>query len=165
MPSFSHLDAAGQPGMVDISGKSVTTRTATAEALVRLPADVYAAFDAQDWETGKGSILQTARIAGTMAVKRTADLIPFCHPLPLQKIKFAIEQDPALPGLRIQCTVGADYRTGVEMEALTGASLAALAVYDMCKALSPAIVVEQVRLLAKDGGKTPYAAASPEETR
>ena len=157
-PAFTHLDASGQPGMVDISGKAASARTATAEVLVRMPAEVFATFAGQGWTTGKGSILQTARIAGTMAVKRTADLIPFCHPLPLQKIRFALDEDAALPGLRIRCTVGADYRTGVEMEALTGASLAALAVYDMCKALSPALSIDHLHLVEKTGGKSDYRA-------
>jgi cyclic pyranopterin monophosphate synthase len=158
MDDFSHLDATGQPGMVDISGKAVTARRATAAVCVRMPAEVFARFAGQGWHTGKGSILQTARIAGTMAVKRTAELIPFCHPLPLQQIRFEIEEDGTLPGLRIRCTVGADYRTGVEMEALTGASLAALAVYDMCKALSPALVIDQLHLVEKTGGKADYQA-------
>jgi cyclic pyranopterin phosphate synthase len=158
---FTHLDASGQPGMVDISAKSVTTRTATASVLVRMPGDVFAACVAQGWESGKGSVLHTARIAGTQAVKRTAELIPFCHPLPLQKIDFEIEDKPALPGLQIFCTVGAAYKTGVEMEALTGASLAALTVYDMCKALSPEISIEALHLVAKTGGKRPYSAPTP----
>lgn len=155
---FTHLDASGQPGMVDISDKAVTPRTATAAVRVRLPRPVFDQIVAQGWETGKGSILQTARIAGTMAVKRTADLIPFCHPLPIQKIRFDIAEDPALPGLALECTVSATYKTGVEMEALTGASLAALAIYDMCKALSPEIVIDHLHLVAKDGGKAPYRA-------
>ena len=155
---FTHLDDSGQPGMVDISAKQPTARTATASVEVRMPGTVFAEFVKQGWETGKGSILQTARIAGTQAVKRTADLIPFCHPLPIQKIHFEINEDARLPGLHIACTVGADYKTGVEMEALTGASLAALAVYDMCKALSPETVIDHLHLVAKDGGKTPYRA-------
>lgn len=152
--NFTHLDASGQPGMVDISAKESSLRTATAEVFVRMPPEVFAQFVEQGWETGKGSILQTARITGTQAVKRTADLIPFCHPLPLQKIQFKIEEQADLPGLHIRCTVGAEYKTGVEMEALTGASLAALAVYDMCKALSPSMVIDRLQLVEKDGGKT-----------
>ncbi|MFW6354618.1 MAG: cyclic pyranopterin monophosphate synthase MoaC [Verrucomicrobiota bacterium] len=159
MPSFTHVDDSGQPGMVDISAKAITPRSATAGVRVVMPREVFEALVAEGWATGKGSILQTARIAGTMAVKRTADLIPFCHPLPIQKIKFIIEEEPALPGLRIEATVATDYRTGVEMEALTGASVAALTIYDMCKALTPELVVDGLRLLRKTGGKEDYTAA------
>lgn len=157
---FTHLDADGQPGMVDIGAKAVTLRIARAQAVVQLPPEVMAAFDGDELTGKKGPVLQTARLAGTMAVKRTADLIPLCHPLPIEKIAFETILDRERSEIRIECEVRALYKTGVEMEALTGASIAALTVYDMCKALSPAIEIGSVRLLQKQGGKRDYT--SPE---
>jgi cyclic pyranopterin phosphate synthase len=152
--SFTHLDADGQPGMVDVGAKEVTLRIARAEALVKLPPEVLAAFgEADELESKKGPVLQTARLAGTMAVKRTSDLIPLCHPLPIEKIGFETVLEREASIIRITCEVRARYKTGVEMEALTGASVAALTVYDMCKALSHAIEIGPVRLVAKSGGK------------
>lgn len=151
---FTHLDADGQPGMVDVGAKAVTLRIARAEAIVTLPSEVLAAFgDGEELESKKGPVLQTARLAGTMAVKRTSDLIPLCHPLPLEKIAFETSLDRETSTIRITCEVRARYKTGVEMEALTGASIAALTVYDMCKALSHAMEIGPVRLTAKSGGK------------
>lgn len=151
--SFTHLDADGQPGMVDIGAKAVTRRVARAQAVVFLPEVVMAAFADGEMDTKKGPVLQTARLAGTMAVKRTADLIPLCHPLPIEKIRFETVIDAATSTVRIECEVQAEYKTGVEMEALTGATVAALTVYDMCKALSHAIEIGEVRLIEKSGGK------------
>ena len=149
---LSHVDPTGRPRMVDVGAKRATRRVATAEARVRFPAEVAATLRRQDLRTAKGSIVDTAIIAGTMAVKRTHELIPFCHPLAIERCTLEIEF--ADPGeLVIRCTVAVTHKTGVEMEALTGASVAALTVYDMCKALSHEIVIGEVRLVEKSGGK------------
>jgi len=137
--------------MVDVGEKQVTPREATAEAVVRLPAAVARALAASGHRTKKGPIFDTAVIAAVQAAKRTHELIPFCHPLPLEHC--ALDIDARGPLVRIRCTVRTTHKTGVEMEALTGASIAALTVYDMCKALSHDIVIETVRLLRKRGGK------------
>jgi cyclic pyranopterin phosphate synthase len=138
--------------MVDVGDKSVTKRTATAETRVRFPAAVANALRDQQFNTSKGPVFQTAIIAGTMAAKRTHELIPFCHPLGIESCKLAIdmEGDDAV----VRCTVSVHHKTGVEMEALTGASVAALTIYDMCKALSHDIVIADTRLVAKRGGKS-----------
>lgn len=155
---LTHLDAAGLPTMVDVSDKAVTARSATATSRVRFPAAVAAQLRASGLRSAKGGIVETAVIAGTMAVKRTHELIPFCHPLPIDACRFEIDWagDQAL---EIQCTVRCMHRTGVEMEALTGASVAALTVYDMCKALSHAMTIGPTRLVAKRGGKRDLGAA------
>jgi cyclic pyranopterin monophosphate synthase len=150
--TLSHLDPAGHPRMVDVGAKTATRREATAQAHVRFPADVAKALRAQGLRSAKGSIVDTAIIAGTMAVKRTHELIPFCHPLAIERCTFEIEFAGAST-LAIRCTVAVTHKTGVEMEALTGASVAALTVYDMCKALSHEIVIGDVRLVEKRGGK------------
>ena len=149
---LSHVDAGGHPAMVDVSAKPVTTREAVAESRVRFPAAVAASLRASHLRSAKGPVVATAIIAGTMAVKRTHELIPFCHPLPIDGCRVLIDWDGD-NALRIECSVRSIHRTGVEMEALTGASVAALAVYDMCKALSHAIVIGPTRLLSKRGGK------------
>jgi cyclic pyranopterin phosphate synthase len=149
---LSHVDPSGRPRMVDVGAKPATRRVATAEARVRFPARVAEALRAQDLRSAKGSIVDTAIIAGTMAVKNTSALIPFCHPLPIERCAFEIAF--ANGGeLVIRCTVAVVHKTGVEMEALTGASVAALTVYDMCKALSHEIVIGDVRLVEKSGGR------------
>lgn len=148
---FTHL-RAGQPTMVDITEKSATTRTAVAEVHVELGADLMARFQANDLQGPKGPVCQTAIIAGTMAVKKTSDLIPFCHPLPVERCDFLLT--PMATGLRIRCEVATTGKTGVEMEAMTGASVAALTVYDMCKALNKAIRICELRLISKTGGKS-----------
>lgn len=152
MSVFSHVDADAQPTMVDVGGKAVTMRTATAQARVRFPAHVAEALREHRFNTAKGPVFQTAIIAGTMAAKRTHELIPFCHPLGLESCEFTItmEGDDAL----VRCQVGVQHKTGVEMEALTGASVAALTIYDMCKALSHQIEILQTRLIHKQGGKS-----------
>ena len=149
---LTHLDDSGRPAMVDVSDKTVTAREATAECRVRFPAEVAKQLHATGLKSAKGGIVETAIIAGTMAVKRTHELIPFCHPLPIDGCRIAIDwlDDNAL---RIECRVRTTHRTGVEMEALTGATIAALTVYDMCKALSHAIVIGPAKLLGKRGGK------------
>ncbi len=141
--------------MVDVSAKPVTRRLATARSRVRLGADVLARVEHHDLPTRKGPVFQTAILAGVMAAKRTADLIPLCHPLGLDDCQIRIVVVPP-DALLIECTAVVTGRTGVEMEALTGATVAALTVYDMCKALSPEIVIEETRLLHKTGGKRDY---------
>ncbi len=157
---LSHVDAGNQPTMVDVSGKAVTRRTAHARARVLLPPAVRAAFADGEIRTPKGPVFQTAIIAGTMAAKRTHELIPFCHPIGLDACRIEIALDAAGDVL-INCTTRVEHRTGVEMEALTGASVAALTIYDMCKALSHDIVIAEVRLIAKTGGKADFSTASP----
>ena len=154
---FSHIDKKNQPTMVDVSAKDVTERRAHASAIVQLPAEVAAAIAGDEIQTKKGPVFQTAIIAGTMAAKRTHDLIPFCHPLGLESCKIDIGLLEAT-SVRIDCRVRVHHKTGVEMEALTGASVAALTVYDMCKALSHDIVIGPVRLESKAGGKSDYQA-------
>lgn len=138
--------------MVDVSAKPVTARSATARCDVRFPAAVATQLRAAGLRSAKGGIVDTAVVAGTMAVKRTYELIPFCHPLPIDGIRIGIDWEGER-ALRIECTVRTVHRTGVEMEALTGATVAALTIYDMCKALSHAIVIGPARLLAKRGGR------------
>ncbi|HEY1897388.1 MAG TPA: cyclic pyranopterin monophosphate synthase MoaC [Terracidiphilus sp.] len=147
-PRLSHFDAAGQAGMVDVSAKQATRRTATASAFVELSAAVIAALP----ENPKGDPLEVARFAGIQAAKRTADLIPMCHPLPLTHVD--VQAEIKGDGVRITATVSTVGVTGVEMEALTAASVAALTVYDMTKALDKAIVIRSVQLERKTGGKS-----------
>jgi cyclic pyranopterin phosphate synthase len=156
--TLSHSDEQGRPRMVDVSAKPVTAREAIAECRVRFPADVARQLRAAKLRSAKGGIVDTAIIAGTMAVKRTHELIPFCHPLPIDGCRLSIDwiNDSSL---RIECVVRTTHRTGVEMEALTGATVAALTVYDMCKALSHAIVIGPARLLGKRGGKRDFGRA------
>jgi cyclic pyranopterin monophosphate synthase len=149
---FSHVDERRQPAMVDVGGKAVTHRTAVAEARVRFPPAVAEALRESGFETSKGPVFQTAIIAGTMAAKRTHELIPFCHPLAIENCRLEIEMDGRNDAV-VRCAVSVHHKTGVEMEALTGASVAALTIYDMCKALSHEIVVTDVRLIEKHGGR------------
>ena len=162
-PALTHLDASGRPTMVDVSGKAVSARAATAECRVRFPADVAEQLHRSGLRSAKGGIVDTAIIAGTMAVKRTHELIPFCHPLPIDGIRIGIDWHDSRT-LRIDCTVRTVHRTGVEMEALTGATVAALTVYDMCKALSHAIVLGPAKLVGKRGGKRDVGAIAGKET-
>src|SRR6202000_2980422 len=153
---LTHLDSKNRPTMVDVGAKEVTHRVAVAEARVRLPRAVALALRKSGHRTKKGPVFDTAIVAGVLGAKRTHELIPFCHPLGLESCRIVIdlEGDAAV----IRCTVSVHHKTGVEMEALTGASVAALTVYDMCKALSHDIIIGGVRLLAKDGGKSTYTA-------
>ncbi|OOG46832.1 cyclic pyranopterin monophosphate synthase MoaC [Rhodanobacter sp. C01] len=148
---LSHVDDAQQPRMVDVGAKAATQRVAHAHARVTFPADVATALHAAGYVTPKGAVLTVAHIAGVMGAKATPQLIPLCHPLSLDKCDVAIrmEGNDAL----IDCTVSCTGRTGVEMEALTGASIAALTIYDMCKAMSHDIVISDIRLIKKTGGK------------
>jgi len=148
---LSHLDESGAARMVDVSAKDDTQRVATAEAIVRMKAETLALI--QTGGMPKGDVIATARIAGIMAAKRTPELIPLCHPLAITGVTLEIE--PAgETALRIAATVKTTGKTGVEMEALTAASVAALTVYDMCKAVEKGMVIESVRLLEKEGGKS-----------
>ena len=149
--TLTHFDAAGQAHMVDVSGKAPTAREAVAEALVLMSADTLALAQGG---AAKGDVMGVARLAGIMGAKRTAELIPLCHPLPLDKVAVELVPDPALPGVRITATARTTGRTGVEMEALTAATVAALTVYDMLKAAQKDMRIEGVRLLSKTGGKS-----------
>ena len=156
---LTHLDSDGRPSMVDVSAKAVTARAAQAECRVKFPPAIAAQLRDNGLKSAKGGIVDTAIIAGTMAVKKTHELIPFCHPLPIDGCRFTIDWCDART-LRITCTVRTTHRTGVEMEALTGATIAALTVYDMCKALSHAIVIGPAKLLGKRGGKRDVGAVA-----
>ena len=151
MTELTHVDAQGRPAMVDVSAKAVTSRTAVAESRVRFPAAVARTLRDAGFATSKGPVFHTAIVAGVMAAKRTHELIPFCHPLGLERCDVVIDMhdDEAV----VRCTVSLHHKTGVEMEALTGASIAALTIYDMCKALSHEIVIAETRLIEKQGGK------------
>lgn len=153
---LTHVDDNNHANMVDVSTKDITSRTATAEALVTVNEAVAAQFDGSDLISKKGPVFQTAILAGIMGAKQTSSLIPLCHPLPLDSVKIDISF--ADQTARIRCTAKTTGKTGVEMEALTGASIAALTLHDMCKALDPAIVISQVRLLEKTGGKSDFHA-------
>jgi cyclic pyranopterin phosphate synthase len=148
---LSHLDAKGQANMVDVGDKEVTERTAVAAALVKMKAETLELILAGNIK--KGDVFASARIAGIMAAKRTPDLIPLCHPIPLTKV--AVEITPRKPdAVEINVTAKCRYTTGVEMEALTAASVAALTIYDMCKAVDRGMEISQVRLLSKSGGRS-----------
>ena len=150
MSKLSHLDEDGAARMVDVSGKEATAREATAEAIVRLSPEAYAA--ARDGNAPKGDVLGTARLAGIMAAKKTSELIPLCHPIPLSNVDVEFEWlDDAI---RITASAKTKAETGVEMEALTAASVAALTIYDMVKALDKSTTIEAVRLVSKSGGKS-----------
>ena len=155
---FTHIDKDQRPTMVDVSEKNVTERTAIAESFVNLGPEIMSAFADAGWSCKKGPILDTAIIAGTMAAKKTSELIPFCHPLNLKSIKIKIEPvDDAR--LRIEAYVKVLDQTGIEMEALTAASVAALTIYDMCKALSLTIEIRELCLVAINGGRRDYERA------
>lgn len=158
MSELTHVDENNQPGMVDVSDKNTTKREAIAESIVVLGEELINLLDEGDINSKKGPVFQTAIIAGTMAAKKTWDLIPFCHPLPLEKCKLSIDvlDDTSI---QIRCTCLTNARTGVEMEALTGASVAALTVYDMCKAVNKGIVIKESKLLSKSGGKSDFQAS------
>ena len=153
--SFTHLDESGNPSMVDVGKKKVTRRTAKAQAIVVLSDTIMDMLDSDEIQTKKGPVFQTAILAGIMGAKRTSELIPLCHPLGLEKVGVDItinEQREVV----IVCTARLSGKTGVEMEALTGASVAALTIYDMCKAFSHDIIIKETRLIEKTGGKSDY---------
>ncbi len=149
---LSHLDETGQAQMVDVSGKAATAREATAQGLVRMSLATFQTIE--QGNAPKGDVLGTARLAGIMAAKQTAQLIPLCHPLPLSKVEVNITANPDLPGYEIRATVKTKAETGVEMEALTAVSVAALTLYDMAKALEKSISIESIHLVSKLGGKS-----------
>lgn len=150
--SLTHLDSSGEAHMVDVSDKTPTERQAVAAGQVRMAQSTFAAIQAGN--APKGDVLSTAKLAGIMAAKQTATLIPLCHPLPLKKIQVDIAPDPGLPGYQIRATIKTKAETGVEMEALTSVSIAALTLYDMAKALDKDMEIEAIRLLSKSGGKS-----------
>lgn len=150
--SLTHFDSKGDAHMVDVSAKSVTTRIATAAGAVVMAPETLALVLAGSAK--KGDVLGVARLAGIMAAKRTADLIPLCHPLPLTRVSLELEPDESLPGVRITATVQTAGQTGVEMEALTAVSVAGLTVYDMLKAVDRAMRIEGIHVTLKDGGKS-----------
>lgn len=156
--SLTHFDNAGQAHMVDVSAKQETAREAVATGCVIMsPATLALAQGG----AAKGDVLGVARLAGIMGAKRTADLIPLCHPLPIAKVALDLAADPALPGIRVTATVRTTGRTGVEMEALTAVSTACLTIYDMLKAAEKAMRIEDIRLLRKSGGKSGDYEAAP----
>ena len=158
-PALTHFDGDGQVHMVDVSGKAATARIAVAEGCVVMQAATLA--HVTGGTAKKGDVLAVARLAGIMAAKRTADLIPLCHPLALSKVALDLVADPDLPGVRITATVGTTGPTGVEMEALTAVSVAALTVYDMLKAVEKGMTIAGIRLISKEGGKSGSYEATP----
>lgn len=149
---LTHLDASGEANMVDVGDKTETVREATAQGHVRMRVETLDAILAGNAK--KGDVIGTARLAGIMAAKKTADLIPLCHPLPISKVSVEIVEDRALPGLLVSATVKLTGRTGVEMEALTAVSVACLTIYDMAKAIEKGMEIGGVHLVAKSGGKS-----------
>lgn len=150
--TLSHIDETGAARMVDVSAKAETAREATACCEVTMQAETLALIT--EGTARKGDVLATARIAGIMAAKRTSDLIPLCHPLPIAAVKIDLDPDPSIPGVHVTATVTTTARTGVEMEALTAASVAALTIYDMLKAADRAMRVTDLRVTRKSGGKS-----------
>lgn len=150
--SLSHFDPSGQAHMVDVSDKAVTARIAVAEGHVRMTPETLALVTAGT--AAKGDVLGIARVAGIMATKKTAELIPLCHPLPITKVTLDLTADPDLPGVRISATVKTTGQTGVEMEALTAVSVAGLTIYDMLKAAEKSMEIGGIRVTLKDGGKS-----------
>ena len=151
---LSHIDESGNATMVDVSQKTASVRQAIATGTVQFPEEVFKSLTDQDFVGKKGSIVQTSVIAGIQGVKKTAELIPLCHQINLSKINVEIE--PGVNRFKISCTVKCNEKTGVEMEALTGVSIAALTIYDMCKALSQNIVIGNIQLEQKTGGKNDF---------
>lgn len=151
---FTHIDSSGNPTMVDVSEKKITKRTAKAQATVNVGHEIISLITGNELITKKGPVFQTAIIAGVMGAKNTAGLIPFCHPLGLEDCQITIQVKGKKIVIDSSATITA--RTGVEMEALTAASIAALTVYDMCKALSHNIIIEEIKLMAKTGGKKDF---------
>ncbi|MEP2682429.1 MAG: cyclic pyranopterin monophosphate synthase MoaC [Sulfitobacter sp.] len=150
--ALTHFDAEGDAHMVDVSDKAVTSRVAKAESYIKMASETFDIIT--EGRAKKGDVLGVARLAGIMAAKRTADLIPLCHPLPITKVSVDLTPDATLPGIRISATVKTTGQTGVEMEALTAASVTALTVYDMAKAVDKAMEIGGTRVTLKDGGKS-----------
>ncbi len=160
---LSHLDDKNRPQMVDVGGKPITRRTAHALTVVKLPPALARLLAGHEIVGKKGPVFQTASLAGVMAAKRTSDLIPLCHPLPMEDCSVELHPRALAPDgsieIEIHCRVAVSAKTGVEMEALTGATVAALTLYDMGKAVSPDIIIRETRLLEKRGGKADFKAA------
>jgi cyclic pyranopterin phosphate synthase len=156
MSKLSHIDQQGKSRMVDVGEKTITRRAAVAQTKVIFPVEVFKQLQQSQLTSAKGSIVDTANIAGIMAAKRTADLIPMCHPLPIDFCKLDFTQVDEDCSLLIQAEVRVNHKTGVEMEALTAASVAALTIYDMCKALSHDIRINDLQLVNKTGGKSDF---------
>ncbi|MGK7652714.1 cyclic pyranopterin monophosphate synthase MoaC [Roseovarius sp. B08] len=152
MAGLTHFDGKGDAHMVDVSDKDVTNRVAVAEAHIKMAPETYDIIT--EGRAKKGDVLSVARLSGIMGAKRTSELIPLCHPLPIAKVAVELTPDPDLPGIRIEATVKTTGQTGVEMEALTAASTAALTVYDMAKAVDRAMQIGGLRVVLKDGGKS-----------
>ncbi|HEU4643672.1 MAG TPA: cyclic pyranopterin monophosphate synthase MoaC [Gemmatimonadaceae bacterium] len=152
MTDLSHVGPDGQARMVDVSSKRITDRVARAEGVIRMKPETLGAIRANT--LAKGDVVSTARIAGVLAAKRTAELIPLCHPLPLTDVQVDITPDDALPGLRCEATVKTTGRTGVEMEAITAVAVSLVTVYDMAKAVDKGMSITDIRLLEKSGGRT-----------
>ncbi|RID92270.1 cyclic pyranopterin monophosphate synthase MoaC [Gemmobacter lutimaris] len=159
MSGLTHFDAKGDAHMVDVSDKAVTSRLAVARGAVRMTAETLALIT--EGRAAKGDVLAVARLAGIMGAKKTADLIPLCHPLPVTKVALDLTPDPALPGIQVEATVKTTGQTGVEMEALTAVSVACLTVYDMVKAVEKSMQIEGIRLILKEGGKSGRFEATP----
>ncbi|PUB34728.1 cyclic pyranopterin monophosphate synthase subunit MoaC [Elizabethkingia sp. YR214] len=155
MTDFSHLNKKLEPTIVNVISKPVTQRKAIARATVELPENVLDKLKEGDFKTPKGSVFQTAIIAGIMAAKKTGELIPLCHPIGLENCEVSIELSNNNE-IEIYCTTEVEAKTGIEMEALTGASVAALTIYDMCKALSHDISIKEIKLMEKSGGKNDF---------
>ncbi len=149
---LTHFDADGQAHMVDVSDKATTDRIAVAEGYITMAAQTFEIIS--EGRAKKGDVLGVARLAGIMGAKKTPDLIPLCHPLPITKVAVELTLDPDLPGVRVEATVKTTGQTGVEMEALTAVSTAALTVYDMTKAVDKAMEISGIRVVLKDGGKS-----------
>jgi len=152
MSGLTHFDASGAAHMVDVSEKAVTSRTATAAGNIKMSLQTFDIIS--EGSARKGDVLGVARLAGIMGAKKTPDLIPLCHPLPVTKVSVDLTLNPDLPGVEVQATVKTTGQTGVEMEALTAVSTAALTVYDMVKAVEKSMVISDIRLIHKDGGKS-----------
>jgi cyclic pyranopterin phosphate synthase len=152
MAELTHFDAEGRAHMVDVSAKPATARTAVAEGYIRMSPQTLELIT--KGKARKGDVLGVARLAGIMGAKKTADLIPLCHPLALAKVALELEPAPERPGIRVEATVRTTGQTGVEMEALTAVSVACLTIYDMVKAAEKGMIIEDIRLILKDGGKS-----------
>jgi cyclic pyranopterin phosphate synthase len=156
MSDFTHLNKNGEPTMVDVSDKKVTARLAIAQSIIELDEAIISRLENDDIHTKKGPVFQTAILAGIMAAKKTSDLIPLCHPLPISKCKVDIHINQQKEVI-VECLVKTTGKTGVEMEALTGASVAALTIYDMCKGFSHNIIIKETKLMKKTGGKSDFS--------
>lgn len=159
MSELTHFDKDGQAHMVDVSEKEITDRIAVAEGYVKMSAETLEIIT--EGRAKKGDVLSVAQLAGIMGAKKTADLIPLCHPLPISKVSVTLTATPDRPGIRVEATVKTTGQTGVEMEALTAVSTACLTVYDMVKAVEKSMVIEDIRLVLKDGGKSGRYEAAP----